>query len=158
MLKNQLIIKEREKMAYDKNIRNKFIEMCAKGNSLSEISRKLKVSLPTLNKWKEETGREVYEFKQMLRREREIEIEKMITERVKLINTELEKAFKALEKRSINKMKTKYLLYFIEKLDKEFDDPLLKDKIKPEQKKKMTVNVLDSKLKIIETKTTFESK
>jgi len=145
-------------MAYDKNIRNKFIEMCAKGISLSEISRELKISLPTLNKWKEETGREVYEFKEMLSKEREIEIDQMITERVKLINTELEKAFKALEKRSINKMKIKNLLYLIEKLEKEFDDPLLKDKIKPEKKIKTTVNIFNSQMQIIETNTSFQSK
>ena len=145
-------------MAYDKSIRNKFIEMCAKEISLSEISRKLKISLPTLDKWKEETKREVYEFKKMLSKEKEIEIDQMITERIKLINTELEKAFKALEKRTINKMKTKNLLYLIEKLEKEFDDPLLKDKIKPERKIKNTVNLFNSQMQIIETKTFFGSK
>lgn len=139
-------------MAYTTDIRNKFIEMCARGMTMSEISQKLKISLPTLDKWKEETKWEVYEFKNMLAKENEIENDRMITERIKLINTELEKAYKALEKRAVNKIKTKNLLFLIERLESEFDDPLLTDKVKPEKKRISIINQVYKTEKKIETK------
>ena len=138
-------------MAYSNNIRNKFIEMRAKDMTMSEISRELKISLPTLDKWKDETKWEVYEFEKKLSKEREIETEKLITERVKFINTELEKAYKALEKSNISKMKTKNLLYLIEKLENGFEDPLLKGKTKPQQEKKLISRVIDKSNNIIQT-------
>ena len=143
-------------MAYANNIRSKFIEMCARGMAMSEISRKLKISLPTLDNWKEETTWEVYEFKRMLDKENEIENDKMITERVKLLNTELEKAYKALEKKTVKKIKAKNLLFFIERLESEFDDPLLTDKVKPEKKQISKINQVYSTKKEIETKITEE--
>jgi 5'-deoxynucleotidase YfbR-like HD superfamily hydrolase len=118
-------------MAYDKRMRNKFIEMYAKGISLSEISRELNISLPTLNKWKEESATEIYTFKNKLKKDKENEIEEMITERIKLLNNELEKAYKALENISLNKMKNKNLLYFIEKLENKINDPLLDGRENP---------------------------
>lgn len=139
-------------MAYANNIRSKFIEMCARGITMSEISRKLKISLPTLDNWKEETTWEVFEFEKMLDKEKVIENNKMITERVKLLNTELEKAYKALEKRTVNKMKAKNLLFFIERLESEFDDPLLINKVKPEKKRLRKVNTVYGTEKKIETK------
>lgn len=80
-----------EEMAYSKKLRNKFIELLAEEYSMSEISRKLNISLPTLNNWKEEAKHLIFNYKKKLQKEKEVEIEKLITERVRLINNELEK-------------------------------------------------------------------
>lgn len=142
---------ERKNMAYDKNIRNRFIEMCGKGISMSEISRKLNISLPTLDKWKEETKYEVFEFQRILKIEEEIESNRMITERVKILNNELERAYKSLEKRKLNNFKIKNLLYLLDKLENEFDDPLLAGRRKPEKKSIFKVNEINQATKEIKT-------
>lgn len=138
-------------MAYTNKMRNKFIEMCAKGFSMSEIARELKISLPTLNTWKEETKYEVYELQKVLHKEWQTEKDRLILERVNLLNTELEKAYKALEKIKFKKMKIKNLLFFIERLEREFDDPLLKGRKKPEKKRITTVNIVNERTRQIET-------
>lgn len=123
--------------------------MCAKGFSMSEIARELKISLPTLNTWKNEANYEIYELQKLLEEEKQIENDRLIYERIRFLNCELEKAYKALEKIKLKKMKTKNLLFFIEKLEREFDDPLLNGKSKKEKQTLFTVNKVSQEKRII---------
>lgn len=121
-------------MAYNNKLKNKFIEMYAINTSLSECSRELSISVPTLTKWREESADKIFELKNKLKQEKELENEKMITERINLINSELERAYLALEKISINKMKSKNLIYFIERLENKINDPLLDEKLRTKRR------------------------
>lgn len=107
-------------MAATKSQKQKFISLRAEGFSFDEISKRIKISKPTLIKWGKEFENEIREIRKIADEMFIFEEKIKRNNRAKRIRIELEKAYRALEKTKYDKLSKKEIIHLIDKLESKF--------------------------------------
>jgi transposase len=113
-------------MAYSREVQIRFIELSAEGLSLDEIVKKIKISKPTLIKWKHEFWKEITELNEIIIKEVEAEANILLSQRLCHLHKKLEEAYEILSKRNYKELKEKELFTVIDNYERLLIDLLPK--------------------------------
>ena len=120
----------------DQKTKEKFVELRAEGLSFDKISKKIKVSKPTLIEWNKEMISEINEQK-YIRYDEILERYKLTKERrMARLSKALDQAWEEYEKKDYKDLSKRELLMIINQLDKRLMEEIRdKEDIKNESKK-----------------------
>lgn len=127
-------------LAYNKEIRNKFIELRTLGKSINEIVKILSISKRTLLKWNEEYKWEISDLADINEEELIFEESIRIKNKIKFLNDEIEKAYAVLVKRKYDELSPADLLRIIDNY--EISLKLIVPQSKNEEKPELRVEVV----------------
>lgn len=119
----------------DENTKEKFIELRGEGLSFDNIAKRIKVSKPTLIKWNKELHNQIEDLR-IIRYEEVLEKYKLTKEkRIDRLSSELDKAWKAYEKKNYQDLSKRELLQMILRLEKQLieETDSLKDNVEEER-------------------------